>query len=134
VSNPAPALSAHPAVPLAPKAVPQREQLAKAAKQFEAIFVRQMLAAARAAKPACENDLFGGQAMETFAQMRDERFAEIAANSGAFGVARAIEVQLGAHMQPASLAEVARASAHPQPLPPAGGEKGHPKIAVRSAD
>lgn len=86
------------ALPLGPSPVPEREKLAGAARQFEAIFIRQMLATARAAKPAGENDLFGGQAMETFAQMRDERFADIAANSGAFGLARAIETQLAARL------------------------------------
>ncbi len=92
--------SVNPALPITPRPAPEREKLAGAARQFEAIFIRQMLATARAAKPAGENDLFGGQAMETFAQMRDERFADIAASSGAFGLGHAIETQLAARLAP----------------------------------
>ena len=77
---------------------PERQKLAAAAKQFEAIFVRQMLAAARAAKPAGDDNLFGGQAMDTFNSMQDERFAQIAAERGAFGLASAIERQLAAQV------------------------------------
>ena len=75
-----------------------RAQLKQAAKQFEAIFVRQMLSAARAAKLGGENDLFGGQAMDTFNGMQDEHFAQIAADSGAFGLAKSIETQLAAQL------------------------------------
>lgn len=69
-------------------------QLRKAAQGFEAIFVRQMLSAARAASLGGSDALFGGQAQETFAAMRDERFAEIAAQTGAFGLAKQLEGQL----------------------------------------
>jgi len=81
-----------------PQAPSDRAQLKQAAKQFEAIFVRQMLSAARAAKLGGDNDLFGGQAMETFNGMQDERFAQIAADSGAFGLAKSIETQLAAQL------------------------------------
>ena len=83
---------------LAPQASSDRVRLKEAAKQFEAIFVRQMLSAARAAKLGGENDLFGGQAMDTFNGMQDERFAQIAADSGAFGLAKSIETQLAAQL------------------------------------
>ncbi|MBH0112135.1 rod-binding protein [Novosphingobium sp. YJ-S2-02] len=75
-------------------------QLHAAAQQFEAIFVRQMLAAARQTSFAPEGP-FSGQAIETFRQMRDEQFADVAARSGAFGLASAIEAQL-ARFVPAS--------------------------------
>jgi flagellar protein FlgJ len=72
-----------------------RDQLAGAARQFEAIFVRQMLASARKTNLAGEDGLFSsGQAMQTFEQMQDERFADIAAGTGAFGLAKMIEAQL----------------------------------------
>jgi flagellar protein FlgJ len=74
-------------------------QLRKAAQGFEAIFVRQMLSAARAASLGGKDALFGGQAQETFAAMRDERFADIAVGTGAFGLAKQIEAQL-AHLLP----------------------------------
>lgn len=70
----------------------ERDQLATASKAFEAIFVRQILAAAR--KTDLGGDLFGGQGLDTFRQMQDERFADIAAESGAFGIAKLIEAQL----------------------------------------
>ena len=83
---------------LAPQAPAQSTRLKEAAKQFEAIFVRQMLAQAHAARPAGEDSLFGSQAMDTFNAMQDERFAKIAADSGAFGLARQIETQLAAQL------------------------------------
>jgi len=80
-----------------------RAQLRKAAQGFEAIFVRQMLSAARAASLGGSDALFGGQAQETFAAMRDERFADIAAQTGAFGLAKQLEAQL-ARLVPAGSA------------------------------
>lgn len=70
-----------------------RAELSAAARQFEAIFVRQMLAAARKADFGGES-LFGGQGLETFRQMQDERFADIAAERGTLGIARLIEAQV----------------------------------------
>jgi flagellar protein FlgJ len=75
---------------------PARIALHKAAQQFEAIFLRQMLAAAR--KADFGEELFGGQALQTFNTMQDEKFADLAAESGAFGLARQIESQLAAHL------------------------------------
>ena len=91
------ALSSTLATGAAPPAPADRTRLHQAAKQFEAIFVRQMLGAARAAKLGGE-DLFGGQAMDTFNSMQDERMAQIAADSGAFGLAKSIEAQLAAQL------------------------------------
>ena len=88
----------------------ERQKLAQAAKQFEAIFVRQMLSAAR--KTDFGGDILGGQGMDTFRTMQDERFADIAAETGAFGMARMIEAQLAKQVAPQS------------PLPPAGGFRG----------
>ncbi|MET0250674.1 MAG: rod-binding protein [Novosphingobium sp.] len=69
-----------------------RAALAKAAQGFEAIFVRQMLAAARQA--SFGDSLFDSRATETFRDMQDARFADLAAQSGALGLARQIEAQL----------------------------------------
>ncbi|WP_298166824.1 rod-binding protein [Novosphingobium sp.] len=80
------------ATPQTPSAT-DRAALKKAAQGFEAIFVRQMLAAARSTSLAGKDDLFGGQAQQTFASMRDERFADIAAQTGAFGLAKQLEAQ-----------------------------------------
>jgi peptidoglycan hydrolase FlgJ len=77
---------------------PERTKLSAAAKQFEAIFVRQMLAEAR--KSSMGNELFGGQEMDTFRQMQDERFADIAAERGSFGLAKMIEAQMARQLPP----------------------------------
>lgn len=76
-----------------------RAQLAQAAKQFEAIFLRQMLSAARGADFGGD-DLMGSQAQDTFREMRDARFAEVAAQSGAMGMADIIEAQLTKFLPP----------------------------------
>jgi peptidoglycan hydrolase FlgJ len=77
-----------------PKVPTEREKLSGAAKQFEAIFVRQMLASARAVDFG--GDEVFGKMDQTFVQMRDERFAEIASQTGALGFARQIENHLAA--------------------------------------
>lgn len=71
-----------------------REKLSGAARQFEAIFLRQMLAAAR--KTSFGGELLGGQGLDTFRTMLDEHFADLAAQSGAFGLGALIERQLAA--------------------------------------
>lgn len=77
-----------------------RGDIAKAAQGFEAIFVRQLLAAARKASFG-EDSLMGGQGMDTFRQMQDERFADIAAERGSFGLAKVIAAQLARQVGPA---------------------------------
>lgn len=77
----------------------ERERLAEAARQFEAIFVRQMLAAARNTDFGGD-ELFGGKGDETFHEMRDARFAELAASTGALGLATTIEAQLARFVEP----------------------------------
>jgi flagellar protein FlgJ len=74
-----------------------REQLHATAKQFEAIFVRQMLAAARKADFGGD-DIFGSQAMQTFRQLQDEHFADITASTGTLGLATIIEAQMARYL------------------------------------
>lgn len=86
---------AGPAPAAATPALPQgasRAQLHKVAQQFEALLVRQMLGAARA--DGIGDSLTSSGAMDNFRSMQDERFAEIAAKKGSFGLARMIETQL----------------------------------------
>lgn len=59
--------------------------------------IRKMLASARAASLAEDTPLTGG-GMEQFVAMRDEHFADLAAQTGAFGFARSIEAQLTQHL------------------------------------
>ena len=75
----------------------ERADLRKASQGFEAIFVRQLLAAARASSVAGDSFL-NGPGLQQFTAMRDEHFARIAADSGAFGLAAAIERQLAANI------------------------------------
>ena len=82
-----------------------RAALRKAAQGFEAIFVRQMLSAARATSLAGKDAIFGCQAQETFTQMRDERFADIAAETGAFGLAKQLEAQFARLLPSAAAAK-----------------------------
>lgn len=81
--------------PATPAATGERARLHQAAQAFEAVFVRQMLASARSAD---SGDTLWGQdpGHDTFAQMRDERMADVMARSGAIGLAQRIEAQLGA--------------------------------------
>jgi len=67
--------------------------------------VRQMLSSARQA--GFGNELFSSQGTQTFQAMQDEKFAEVAAHSGAFGFAKVIEAQLSRHLdaQPATPAK-----------------------------
>ncbi len=89
LAAPSPAVSSAPSL--------DRGKLATAAKQFEAIFVRQMLAAAH--KTNFGDTLFSSAAGDTFQQMQDERFADIAAQTGTFGIAKFIEAQLASQLE-----------------------------------
>ena len=70
----------------------ERAQLREAAKNFEAIFLRQMLSAA--CDSSIRSDLFGSNRSDTFRQMRDDAFADIASERGVLGLADMIEVQM----------------------------------------
>ena len=86
------AVAPNPATSAAPTAA--QAKLHATAQKFEAIFVRQMLASARSANMG--DTLFKSQANDTFRQMQDERFADIAAARGSLGLAAMIEKQLSA--------------------------------------
>lgn len=81
----------------------QRAELAAAAKQFEAIFVRQLIGAMREAKLA-EDDLMGSSATESFQNLADARTADALADKGGLGIATMLLQQLD-RAQPASQAE-----------------------------
>lgn len=68
-------------------------ELREAAQGFEAIMIRKMLETARASSFAEDTALTGG-GLKQFEKMRDEHFADIASQTGAFGFARSIEAQL----------------------------------------
>jgi flagellar protein FlgJ len=96
--------STAPSAPAAGPATPDRARLHQAAQAFEAIFVRQMLASARQSNFG--DSLWGNdQGQGTFAGMRDERLADLTAQSGALGLAQQIERQLGAVTQTGNAAQ-----------------------------
>jgi peptidoglycan hydrolase FlgJ len=65
--------------------------LGQVAHQFEAIFLRQMIAAMRS--PSLGDDLFGSDASNQFRDMSDARLAD--GMAGSFGIAQLLEKQLG---------------------------------------
>lgn len=73
-----------------------REDLRAVAQQFEAVLLRQMLASARSVDFG-GNDLFT-ESDDTFREMRDARFAEVAAQSGQLGFGAQIEHQLAKYL------------------------------------
>jgi flagellar protein FlgJ len=68
-----------------PKAT-ELDQLKAAAKQFEAIFTRQMLKSTRDAK-LCEDDLFSSDATDQFREMQDGNLADQLSEKGSLGIA-----------------------------------------------
>lgn len=73
------------AAPTAPS-----QAVKETAQRFEAIFLRQMIAAMRT--PSLGNDLFGSDVSNQFRDMSDARLADTMA--GQFGIARLLEKQL----------------------------------------
>lgn len=94
-----------------------RDKLSATAKQFEAMFVRQMLAAARKADFGGD-DLFGSQALDTFRQMQDEHFADVTAQTGTLGLASILEAQMARFLP--QTAETAASSTTSSGTAPAG--------------
>lgn len=78
---------------------PERQELREAAQGFEAIMLRKMLEAARETPFTQDAPLTGG-GMKQFKTMRDEHFADVAAQSGSLGLARSIEEQLAQFVAP----------------------------------
>jgi peptidoglycan hydrolase FlgJ len=72
------------------------KKLHQAAQQFEAIFVRQMLAEAR--KSNMGDELFSNQGTDTFREMQEQAFAAATTKAGGLGFAKMIEKQLSAQM------------------------------------
>ncbi len=69
---------------------PAQPALKQTAKQFEAIFLRQMIAAMRS--PSLGDGLFGSDASNQFRDMSDARLADTMA--GSFGISALLEKQL----------------------------------------
>lgn len=84
--------------PLSPRPG-EGKALTDAARGVEAMFLRQVLAAARSASFADKDDpLSGGEAAATFAEMRDAKFAEIASQTDMIGLSATLAKQLSRSM------------------------------------
>lgn len=79
-----------------------RAKLSGAAKEFEAIFVRQMLSSARQA--GFGDELFGSGAIDTFREMQDSKLADMMAETGTLGLAKQIEAHMARLIGPAPAA------------------------------
>lgn len=87
------------------------EQLKAAAKQFEAIFTRQIMKSMRDSRLA-EDDLFGSDATDQFREMQDSNLASQMADKGAIGIADLLVKQFEARVaKPAAAAGATPASA-----------------------
>ena len=78
----------------------QKDGLAKVAKQFEAVFLRQMIGSMRQASLA--DGALDSAASGQFRDMQDSRLADSMTEAGGFGVAQMLLKQFEAH--PASAA------------------------------
>ncbi len=72
------------------------EELKKAAKQFEAIFIRQMMSSMRTAKLG--DDILGSDSGNQFRDMADSKTADQLAEKGSFGIADMLVKQFGARV------------------------------------
>ncbi len=78
--------------PATPTAAAPSAELQAAAEKFEAIFLRQMLGAARAAKLA--DGLLDSASGDQFREMRDADLADRMASGGGLGIAASVVAQL----------------------------------------
>ncbi len=77
-----------------------RAGLQKAAQQFEAIFLRQMIGSMRSASLA--EGITDSSATEQFQSMADSRTADALAGKGSMGIAELLMKQFGARMSDAT--------------------------------
>jgi len=75
-------------------------KLTKAAHDFEAIFLRQMMSAAD--KTDFGSDAFSGQGVSTFRSQQEAQFADVAAGRDTLGIAKLLESHIGAKQGQAS--------------------------------
>ncbi|WP_068090772.1 rod-binding protein [Novosphingobium rosa] len=72
------------------------KKLHEVSQQFEAIFVRQMLAESR--KTNLGDELFGGQGTDTFREMQEQTIAASTTKAGGLGFAKLIEKKLASQL------------------------------------
>lgn len=82
--------------PSANGGITDAKKLHEVAQQFEAIFVRQMLAESR--KSNLGDQLFSGQGTDTFREMQEQTIASATTKSGGLGFAKMIEKKLASQL------------------------------------
>ena len=90
-----------PATPAA--ASPEQEKLKKAAVQFEAVFLRQMIGAMRASSMG--DGIMDSSATQQFRDMSDAKLADDMASKGALHIADLLVKQFGARLAGEKAAE-----------------------------
>lgn len=93
------------AAPAAPAIADPKAKIREVAKQFEAVFLRQMISSMRSA--SLGDDLFGSSASEQFRDMGDGKLADSMAEKGAIGIADMLIKQLGGTATPPAAAPAA---------------------------
>ncbi|WP_420140573.1 rod-binding protein [Sphingomonas sp.] len=91
---------AGPAAPLAKADPAELKQLKHVAKQFEAVFLRQLIGTMRSA--GMGDGLFDSSSTEQFRDMADARTADSMADKGVLGVADLLVRQFGARLSDAA--------------------------------
>jgi flagellar protein FlgJ len=94
------ALNAAAGATATPQSDSKAADLAKAAKAFEAIFVRQLMGAMRSA--GFGDDLTGSSAVDQFQDMSDANTAQTLAERGGLGIAEMLLGQLGGRAKSAA--------------------------------
>lgn len=104
---------------LADKKASELDQLKAAAKQFEAIFTRQIMKSMRDSKLA-DDDLFGSDATDQFREMQDSKLADQLADKGAIGIADLLVKQFEARVAKSTPATTTPGAASATADTPAG--------------
>ncbi|WP_294390641.1 rod-binding protein [uncultured Sphingomonas sp.] len=93
------------------------KQLKETAKQFEAVFLRQLIGTMRSA--SLGDGVFDSSSTEQFRDMADARTAEAMAGKGALGVADLLVKQFGARLATTTPKDAAPTPAAPKDEGPA---------------
>jgi len=96
------AVSSTPAKTAAVQPAAQVDQLKKVAKQFEAVFLRQMIGSMRSASDG--EGIFDSSATQQFRDMSDSKLADNMADKGVLHVADLLVKQFGARLSGAAAA------------------------------
>jgi flagellar protein FlgJ len=88
ISAPQPTIAGSPSVAADTSRLANKDNLNKAAAQFEALFINQMLKSARAAKLG--DGLFDSEAINQFRDMQDAKLSETMAVHTPMGIGKAV--------------------------------------------